>query len=429
MSMKTWIIEPRDPFIARDGKPFSAIPGTRAASLPFPFPSTMTGGVRTRAGLRNGVFDTSLIGDVKNIDVRGPLLVELDNDGKIIEWLLPAPSDALLLEAEESPGSPVSKDRAVIKRLAPRDGYQDLTNLPAGLLPVFMLVRNPRKPLTNAPRYWKWKEFEDWLLDPKDDEVSLASLGHNGPSNEDRTHVKVEHDSQTAEEGKLFQTRGLEFTHQPTEARLSSATRLAIAIATDATDRLAGKTSGVVEGLSPLGGERRLVCWRESSLLPPTEDLFAMNCPQKIRDAIVADTACRVVLLTPAYFERGCIPTWLLQSRHGCTPQLKAIATGRAQVVSGWDFERVATDPNRKYGRPKPTRRLVPVGAVLFLRLRGTTLAIEDWIESVWMNCVSDDDNLFNLTPRLDGFGLAILGTWREKLNGKEQADGETNTE
>ena len=49
--MKTWIIEPHDSFIARDGRPFGLIAGVRAASLPFPFPSTTTGGVRTRAGL------------------------------------------------------------------------------------------------------------------------------------------------------------------------------------------------------------------------------------------------------------------------------------------------------------------------------------------------------------------------------------------
>ena len=42
---KVFIVEPRDPFIARDGKPFGV--GVSAATLPFPFPSTTTGGVRT----------------------------------------------------------------------------------------------------------------------------------------------------------------------------------------------------------------------------------------------------------------------------------------------------------------------------------------------------------------------------------------------
>ncbi|MFZ2521089.1 MAG: type III-B CRISPR module-associated Cmr3 family protein, partial [Anaerolineae bacterium] len=31
--MKTWLIEPRDPLIFRDGRPFSASPGARAKTL------------------------------------------------------------------------------------------------------------------------------------------------------------------------------------------------------------------------------------------------------------------------------------------------------------------------------------------------------------------------------------------------------------
>ena len=77
--MLTWIIEPRDPLIVRDGRPFGPTPGARAASLSFPFPSTTTGVVRTRAGLGpDGKFDTAQIERVKQIAVRGPLLVELN---------------------------------------------------------------------------------------------------------------------------------------------------------------------------------------------------------------------------------------------------------------------------------------------------------------------------------------------------------------
>ena len=50
MTLQTWIIEPRDSLIVRDGKPFGANI-THAVSLDFPFPSTTAGGVRTRAGL------------------------------------------------------------------------------------------------------------------------------------------------------------------------------------------------------------------------------------------------------------------------------------------------------------------------------------------------------------------------------------------
>src|SRR6266446_9986611 len=79
-AMAIWIIEPRDPLIVRDGRPFGPDPGARATSLPFPFPSTTTGGVRTRAGLNDrGIFDLAgkQLEDLKQLSVRGPLLVQL----------------------------------------------------------------------------------------------------------------------------------------------------------------------------------------------------------------------------------------------------------------------------------------------------------------------------------------------------------------
>ena len=56
--MGNWLIEPIDPLIVRDGRPFGPTPGARARTLPFPFPQTIAGAVRTRDGLdANGRFD------------------------------------------------------------------------------------------------------------------------------------------------------------------------------------------------------------------------------------------------------------------------------------------------------------------------------------------------------------------------------------
>src|SRR5258708_5539574 len=97
--MTFWIIEPRDPLIVRDGRPFGPNPGARATTLPFPFPSTLVGALRHKAGLDpNGQFDKNQITTVLKQGMRGPLLVELDANDTINNWLLPAPADALLLE-------------------------------------------------------------------------------------------------------------------------------------------------------------------------------------------------------------------------------------------------------------------------------------------------------------------------------------------
>ncbi|MGO0122924.1 type III-B CRISPR module-associated Cmr3 family protein [Desulfothermobacter acidiphilus] len=386
--MNLWIIEPRDPLIVRDGRPFGPFPGARARSLDFPFPSTIAGAVRTRAGLdEKGFFQEDKedkIEELKKIQVKGPLLVELDDRGEIACWLVLAPADALLLGSERE---------LMLKRLVPLqlpEGAQ--TNLPDSLeWTVGLTRRDPRKPFGRAPRYWYWEFFERWLLAPGEDKVSLNELGHDGPVRESRMHVGIKPKTRTADEekGALFQTQGLEFTSA--REKLSGARRLGLAVATDA--------SGLKPGLAPLGGERRLAFWRPSGKpLPPI--------PKELVQQIVKQRSCRLILLTPAYFEEGWKPSWLLEEREGVKPLLEAAALKRYETVSGWDL---------KERKPKPTRRLAPAGTVYFLRLEGEKAAVQRWVEKIWLECVSDGEQ-----ERRDGFGLAVLGTWDGNPQGME---------
>lgn len=427
-----WIIEPHDPLIVRDGRPFGPNPSARAVSLAFPFPSTTTGGVRTRGGLKtDGTFDVTQINHVKQIKVRGPLLVQLaQSDDKIKQWLVPAPADALLLE-EELP----RKDFALCKRLVPLKVYAgaetnlntndgtcaehtpatsgeakaDLsTNAATSLKLVGPVQPDPSKPSKEAPPYWYWNEFQKWLLDPSTDPdgkiLPLADLGLSGPQRERRLHVSMNPETLTAQEGALFETSGLEFTSPGKDyKRLSGAQRLALAVAVDKfVDKDKKEAVNISAGLASLGGERRMVSWRSSDHNLPT-------CPKELPAIISNDKACRVLLLTPAYFKQGYRPNWLVKLRDGVQPSLEAIAIQRPQVVSGWDLEKRS---------PKPTRRLAPAGTVLFLSLAGDDdKAIEDWVKSIWMECVSD-----NQQDRNDGFGLAVLGSWSDQPEDMREA-------
>lgn len=392
--MKTWIIEPRDPLITRDGRPFTADPGARAKSLPFPFPSTTAGTVRTRYGFTQGDFNNAaqkqeLIHKVKQIAVQGPLLVELSEGGEIVDWLLPAPADAVLFEADAN--------QAHIKQLVVLSLSEGMcTDLPYDLSPVGFADNDAiskRKPHKDAPRFWRKEAYFDWLCGPHDRQsIELDRLGHNGPVSESRVHVKIDPAKQAADEGFLYQTSGFEYTRQLNGKPL----RLAMAVQTSVA---------VPAGQAPLGGEQRLCSWLESSASFP-------SCPDKLRDRIIADRACRVVLLTPAYFRLGFRPKWLVQAQDGVRPRLVAAAVRRPQVVSGWDYE---------IGKPKPTRRLAPAGSVLFLELEGDEQNIAQWVESIWMKSISDDDETGNTDQsRLDGFGLVALGTWSGEIKRME---------
>ena len=389
--MTVWVIEARDPLIFRDGRPFDAVPGTRAVSLPFPFPSTTAGAVRTRAGQDGeGRFQKDAISWVKQIAVNGPLLVELDrNTGDIARWLVHSPSDALPLESDSPEG-----DRAMLKRLVPLEVPSDTyTDLPEGLSLVGMPRPDFRKPSKKAPRYWYWEPFEEWLVNPEDQNVDLEGIGHDGPVREARVHVGIDAETGAAdvERGALFQTRGLEFTRSRGGSNPGDAHRLALAVATE--------TLNLRDGLGFLGGERRLAVWRKSNASLPA-------CPDRLRSHISRNRHCRVVLLTDAHFEMGWRPTWLLNQIEGVIPKLKAIAIGRPHVVSGWDMAERG---------PKPARRLAPAGTVLFLELNGNDDAIDRWVDKIWLLPVSDGEQ-----DRLDGFGLAALGAWDGTLRRME---------
>ena len=404
-----WIMEPRDPLLVRDGRPFGPEPGARAISLPFPFPSTLAGGIRTRAGInRDGVFpytrkDDVVLARLKALHVRGPLLPLIADSGEEIEpdgWLLPAPHDAQLL-----PGSSVetAEPTAHVHRLVPltfsSTAQTDLDRRELLLVgypgesddkeQVNVRQNQQAKSLKTAPAFWFWEHFSNWLLDPDAiarKEQKVSQLGLRELTGERRVHVCIERETGMAKEGMLFETSGLEFTAPgSSKQRLSQARRLALVVAVE--DQ--GYT--IQPGLASFGGEQRLVTWRKSNTQLP-------ECPGELKEAIISSGHCRVCLLTPACFTEGYHPAWLQEERHDVRGRLKALVIQRPQVVSGWDLA---------LGKPKPTRRLAPAGTVLFLSLEGNKAARRAWIEDIWMQCISDDKQ-----ARTDGFGLAVLGTW-----------------
>lgn len=384
--MSMWTIIPRDPLIFRDGKPFKADAGARAKSLPFPFPSTVIGAARSLAGrdAQTGVFDKSQIKELLGKKLYGPLLVEFGE--KETNFLFPAPADALLLKKEDQKDLSPKEEKARLIQLSPaalREGEEtDLEDLQI-ISPTEVAKAKPHH---KAPRYWTKDDFFRWLEKPQNDDVVLSKLGHNGPVAESRMHVQIDAGTGTALDGALFQTSGLEFTQLVKDEKeiypvLSKAKELGLAIESDADLR---------EELGFLGGERRVAQWQKSDLKLP-------ECPSKISKAITKQGSCRLVLLTPAYFENGHLPQWL-REQYGA--EVIAAAVPRYQVVSGWNY---------KENVNKPTRRLVPAGSVYFLKIGKDT---KKFVDEVWMQNISDDDENATNQNRLDGFGLAALGTW-----------------
>jgi CRISPR-associated protein Cmr3 len=356
--MNWYILEPRDPLMVRDGRPFG-LDTEGARSLDFPPPSVVAGALRTRIGFAkgDGMFNLTPV-DAKRIAVLGPLLVELSLDGPLAYFA--APRDAVLFDG---PNGAWTRHR-----LAPTARWEDgACSLPDGLLPVGGALPKA-KPAKHAPTFWTGSELQRWLAGVASAELAPAATLPPLP-HEVRTHVAIDPTTGTGVDGKLFQTDGLRF--EAVDGKWSRHRRLGLAVACDDVR--------LVPGLATVGGERRLSNLTSAGAYTPR-----WSPPRVGRRA-------RLMLLTPALFAEGAVPSAIAGA------VVRAAAVGRPAATSGWDME---------LRGPKAVRRLAPAGSVYWVELPEGVDG-QDWADRVHFAPVSDQDQ-----DRCDGFGLAAVGVW-----------------
>jgi len=405
-------IQPRDPLIVRDGRPFGAFPGAKVRSYAFPPPQVVAGAVRGRVGLHCGFGAAeremwkSLLNKVR---VAGPLLYNM-HSGRLY---FPAPFDALLLKAQADENTKDAQGVYRLYRLSPGpapDGV--LTNMPARLSELVWAPENmPRAKPETMPAFWNKESYFAWLEGEAPDKkpVRLQDLGISGPGVEYRTHVKVDENTQAAEEHMLFETSGLEFlTSKPRSEEnnngshntLSTAEELAMLVRVEGEppEGCEGKLAEALAGVHPIGGERRLALWAAAQ-----EDLWPANPPEGLIKKIQKSKQARVVLVTPADFnpdtnqENNSTPYMPRSGQIDGAP-IHAAAVGRPLTVSGWDL---------LAGKPKPGRRLAPAGSVYFVNLSGKSeMEIEAWVKARWMQALPEQPG----QSQRDGYGIAVVG-------------------
>ena len=384
------IIQSEQPLLVRDGRPNHGRSASRA--LEFPFPQTVAGVVRTRLGSDDsGAFvlqSKAQLDHLRRVRLDGPLPVRVSEQDPQLLW--PTPRDAVWFEKSNG-----TLERVLPLRLGsavdvehPAIIHDLTTSLPFLELPI-LPGSEKGKPPKDLPKYVSWAAMEAWLTQPNSPPEQSAHRfrcgGWKGGERELRTHVAIDEWKQTAVDGALFTTVGIQLGDEHGE--------LGIAARVWSVEDL---PQSVPEGVYPFGGKRRLARFSPATLDWPKP-------PQALNDhlanAIVERVRVRVLLATPAHFAGGALPSesdpWFA-GHDGLKVRLVSMACGRPITVSGWDFETRA---------PKATRRLVGAGAVYWLELEGVPAARLRWLEKVWLHNASSGEQEQN-----DGYGLTLVG-------------------
>ena len=402
-------ITPRDPLVARDGRPFGAGQGNRMRSGDWLLPSVVAGSLRTLLGKQlGGSFDEAMVTALKATAVSGPFPM-IDN-----KLFFPRPADAVLKDDKNQ-----KKLLSVRPLNTAEQGAGCGYDLPHGLVPVLLpgSESDDFKP-AQIPAFWRTDRMIEWLADDTGMTASVPSFNAcddcylSTMPQEERTHVKITPEAGAASDGELFSTCALDFSRTVDDGVVRMALQVNPASMFDAA-------VGNLDALHPCGGERRLVSWKGNS---KTDWMMPASLKAAFEKADrEGHRRVRLVLATPGLFEdqdglhQGWKPGWLRETAQGLVGspsgaslalRLVSAVVDRWRPISGWSLERGTVGP-------KPVRRMVPAGATYFFEAIGKE-PLAEFTNNLWLQSVCDKEQ-----DRLDGFGLALWGLWNEHPTGK----------
>lgn len=440
MTRATWLIEPRDPIVIRDGRSTTELGGAPAFLLPPP--NTVAGMVRSSFVARKSHVTPEQARQLLEIRVaRGPFLVQRGSGASAYTHWLPVPSDAVV-GCFKGQGDKVSKRlvRGRIEYLGEDEGVLWPEGSPAELALVTLKGKDDRdhktEPLAEHTALWPLEAAVEWGLGHEEMEpfpslsfgASPSTDGQVAPAlirTEGRIHVVIDDASQTAEPGMLYSTPGVRFEEGS-----------GIAVEIETPDDMAWP-----EADAPvfLGGEGRTSyrSTRPEAAFPSFEtyeDRFLRAAKGDTPDGI------RLQLITPAWLHDGAsvgapawLPSWWKSGRHpqlpsGLTLKLVAACLPGFVAISGWNMQ----GGSSARGAPRSVRRLTPAGTVFYFHLLdghgrlADSEALLDAARALWAVPIEPEAALelpgrsrdTYLAPAArDGFGLVLPGFWWKTLS------------
>lgn len=386
-------LHPLAPLLLRDGRPFAGGgEESRARSLPLPLPHTLAGFVRTQMGEGRGLrwrdlSDEALHRELRDLHSTPVRMLPTRDDA----FVFPAPLNAVV-----DRGNGVY--RALPADLQPGEG----TDAPDGLRPLLLQDRNGHAPgdafkPDSGYGYWPKEAMQTWLLGGIPQQPEKIS----GPPADERTHVAMNPETGTGDDGRLFTVTYRSFE----ERREGTYHRWGLRVKTDLT--------GGVAPLGHLGGERRPVALRDRGNRGQWPNLGEFG---ELKAALEDPARSRLcfVLTSPALFAGGWKPGWLsltpeaarAHSGAGLPAGVRELMAGGARLVGASVGRRLPVSGwNMRENKAKSVRWAVPAGSVYFLEVPQTF--DRQNLTGAWLKPLSDDEN-----DQRDGFGCALWGVW-----------------
>jgi CRISPR-associated protein Cmr3 len=388
-------IEPLDVLLFRDGKPFTGGEDHLARSVFPPPPSTVYAAIRSHVlSHRFGRFEAFKEG----ADVPPAVTAEIGSPTTFgtleLRRLLVArrrgPEDARVIPVESV--YPMPNDVVVIKGtgqhalLRPADQFPVQTNLPPGLRHLWL---REDAHLEAATGWLTEKGMQRYLDDDAhssdsffaaDEVIAGDRIREEIFTREERTGIARDRARRSVRHGLLY---SVEYV------RLKSGVGLFA--------EFEGTTLLPDSGTIALGGDRRPAHYQPARV----SELEL----QKIARRIQERRRFKLVLVTPALFERGWRPGWIEErtlegSRGNVRVRLVAVALGKPIGIGGFDLVKQ---------HPKPVHRFVPAGSVYFFELlEGDADSV---IRAFHNKSISEDVETFPETAR-QGFGHSVIGAW-----------------
>ncbi|MCC7201902.1 MAG: type III-B CRISPR module-associated protein Cmr3 [Nitrospirae bacterium] len=367
-------IEPNDVLMFRDGRPFAGGDDHFARGVFPPSPATFYGAFRSHILSHNWPEFNRFKSEPEQIPENVRTEIGTPNELGIlyicqftlakrnasgIKQFFPMPKDVVKEKGREE---------SKLNLLMPKDlsGSKTLTDMPYGLNNMWLPVETPREAVSG---YLSSEDMSKYLFgEPPFKCINQDELFKN----EERTGIQKSRMTRSVETGRLYSVEYFRLNED-------------VGFAIDFGNASLIPSNGILR----LGGDNRSARY----LVTSWDELSTDRIRKKIADT----KRFKLVLTTPAIFNKGWLPGWINGDTRqgqieGAIVKLVTACVGKPIGIGGYDFAN---------NRSKVMKKAAPAGSVYYFEF--VNGSVDALFEKMWLKSISDE-------RAKEGFGITLIG-------------------